>query len=90
MQEQIDDLWGEIDKLKEQMATGEEMSAAKEELAADLADADTVAEIEKRLSDLESEPKDPKTLADGDGEDDIDWSDADSGSGYNSASGTTF
>jgi len=85
IEEQIDDLWGKIDELEEMMATGEEMSAVKEELAA----ADTVEEIEKRLSDLEDEPKDPKTLADGDDED-IDWSDAESGTGYNSASRTTF
>jgi len=85
IEEQIDDLWGKIDELEEMMATGEEMSAVKEELAA----ADTVEQIEKRLSDLEDEPKDPKTLADNDDED-IDWSDAESGTGYNSASRTTF
>jgi hypothetical protein len=67
IQEQIDDIWGEIEEMKQQMTTGEEMSEAKSELAS----ADTVQELkekkeelDKRLSELESEPEEPKTLSD--------------------------
>jgi hypothetical protein len=66
IQEEMDDLWGEIDELKEEMMgedmaeeLSEEIEATKEELA----DVETVQELqdakdelEKRLSDLEDEP----------------------------------
>jgi len=63
IQEEMDDLWGEIDELKEQM-----MGA---EMAEELADADTVEEVESRLATVEDrtkelaeEPKNPRTMAD--------------------------
>jgi len=65
IQEEMDDLWGEIDELKEQM-----MGA---EMAEELADADTVEEVESRLATVEDrtkelaeEPKNPRTMADTD------------------------
>jgi hypothetical protein len=64
MEEEIDELWEEVDQLREQMVD--------EQMMSDVADSDTVAElqeakdeIEKRLSELESEPEDSRTLAEG-------------------------
>jgi hypothetical protein len=72
IQEQIDDLWGEIEELKESMMGEEEMSEELSEAKSELADAETVAELEeakeeldKRLSELEEEPEDPRSLAEG-------------------------
>jgi len=66
LEEEIDELWEKLREIEDQMASGEEMSAMKEELAA----ADTVEEIEARLAELESQPTDPKTLAADSDEDD--------------------
>jgi hypothetical protein len=66
VEEQIDDLWDTVDEIKETMMT----DAEREELETSLAAADTVQELreekedlEKRLSELEAEPENPKTLA---------------------------
>ncbi|AFH21543.1 hypothetical protein OSG_eHP4_00005, partial [environmental Halophage eHP-4] len=77
IQEEMDDLWASVDMLKEQMMDEEEMSEALADAKQDLADADTVEEIETRLRELEEEPTDPKTLADGSESDDSGWADAD-------------
>jgi len=77
IQEEMDDLWAEVDQLKNQMMDEEEMSEALSSAKQDLADADTVEEIETRLRELEEEPTDPKTLADGSESDDSGWADAD-------------
>jgi len=77
IQEEMDDLWASVDMLKEQMMDEEEMSEALADAKQDLADADTVEEIETRLRELEEEPTDPKTLADGSDSDDSGWADAD-------------
>jgi len=74
IQEEMDDIWGSLDELKEDMAEiqsemSEEMSAAREELA----EAETVKElqeakedIDKRLSQIEEEPNnEDRTLAEG-------------------------
>lgn len=95
IQEQIDDLWGEIENLKSGMMDEEEMSEELSEAKQDLADAETVAELqeaneelEKRLSDLEDEPKKPKSLSEGDSDDDG-WYNADSSVSHHSATGST-
>ncbi|AFH21720.1 hypothetical protein OSG_eHP8_00010 [environmental Halophage eHP-8] len=77
IQEEMDDLWASVDMLKEQMMDEEEMSEALADAKQDLADADTVEEIETRLRELEEEPTDPKTLADGSDSDDSGWAEAD-------------
>jgi molybdopterin converting factor small subunit len=58
--------------------TVEELSQEMEEAKEELADADTVQELEqakeeldKRLQEIENEPEDPKTLADGESGDDV-------------------
>jgi hypothetical protein len=96
LNEQIDDLWDAIDEMKEQMATSEEMSdeleAAREELAA----ADTVAELQeakeeldRRLSEVESEPTEGRTLADDDGTaSELEYVDADGGYDYDPGTGS--
>jgi len=68
VEEQIDDLWDTVDEIKETMMT----DAEREELETSLAAAETVQELreekedlEKRLSELEAEPENPKTLAEG-------------------------
>jgi len=76
VQEEMDDLWAEVDKLKNQMMDEEEMSEALSSAKQELADADTVEEIETRLRELEEEPTDPKTLADGSDSDDTGWAEA--------------
>lgn len=67
MQERMD----AIEEAHEELMGGEEMEAelseAKDELKKELADAETVEEIDERLSEVENEPKkDRKTLADKD------------------------
>jgi len=66
VEEQIDDLWDTVDEIKETMMT----DAEREELETSLAAAEDVNELreekedlEKRLSELEAEPENPKTLA---------------------------
>jgi len=65
--------------------TREELSAAKDEI-------ETLREEKKELSGrvetLEEIPKDAKTLAEGSVDDDIDWSDAETGYEYDSATGS--
>jgi hypothetical protein len=80
--------------MKEQMATSEEMSDELAEAREELAAADTVAELQeakeeldRRLSEVESEPTEGRTLADDDGTD-IDFSDADGGFDYDPATGS--
>jgi len=75
IQEEMDDLWGELDELKEEMMgedMAEELSEEIEETKEELADAETVSELqdakdelEKRLSELEDKPDNGsrKTLA---------------------------
>jgi len=97
MQEQVANLSSRLEDLEDAVAqamtaddVGAELSDAKgQELAA----ADTVAELEdakeeldRRLSDLENEGKEPKTLAEGNTE--TDYSDADSGVSYDPATGS--
>jgi TolA-binding protein len=69
LNEQIDDLWDAVDELKGSMMSESE----KEELAA----AETVEEIDKRLSEIEEEPADRKTLAEGSTDTDASWFEAD-------------
>jgi hypothetical protein len=71
IQEEMDELWSEVDKLREDMVEEDMMQSTKEELAA----ADTVEEIETRLSELESEPEDNRTLGEGNtaGDDESEW-----------------
>jgi len=76
LEEQIDDIWGKIEELEQMMMSEEELSEEIENAKADLAAAETVAELEeakeeldKRLSDLEDEPEKPKTLAESNNED---------------------
>lgn len=70
-----------IEDMLEQAAQEQEMSEEIEEATQDLADAETVQELEeakeeldKRLSELEDEPKKPRTLADGEGTESTDES----------------
>jgi hypothetical protein len=77
-----------LEDLEDAMA--DSMSASK--AAAQLASADTVKtlkkdkkDLERRLSDLEDAPAEPKTLAEGD---DRDYTDADTGYTYDSARGS--
>jgi len=66
IQEEMDDLWGELDELKSEMMgedMAEELSEEIEETKEELADAETVQELqdakdelEKRLSELENKP----------------------------------
>jgi len=96
LEEQIDDLWGEIEEMKEAMTTQSEMSDELEAARDELADAESVAELQeakdeldKRLSHIEDEEK-TKTLADGES-DAFDWSDPnDRTANYDSGTGTTF
>jgi hypothetical protein len=77
MENQVESLQERVQALEDMiddMMAAEDLEEAKEELA----DAETVAELrvakdelEKRLSELEEEPDDPKTLADGDANDDV-------------------
>lgn len=69
LNEQIDDLWDAIDEMESAMMSEEELADHKEELAA----AETVEEIDKRLSEIEEEPADRKTLAEGSTESDDSW-----------------
>ena len=94
IEEQIDDLWDAMDDLKESMATEDEMSEELAEAKADLAEADTVAELQdakdeldKRLSAIEDQEKERKTLADDDGNG-FDYSEADAGMDYDPATGS--
>jgi molecular chaperone GrpE (heat shock protein) len=94
LEEQIDDLWDAIDEMKSEMATGEELSAEVEDAKAELAAAETVQELEdakeeldKRLSRIEDEPAESKTLADAEGSD-LDYSNADGGVDYDPATGS--
>lgn len=63
-----------VEDMLEQAAQEQQMSEEIEEATENLADAETVSELQeakeeldKRLSELEDEPKKPRTLADGDG-----------------------
>jgi hypothetical protein len=79
--EELDDMWGELDEIKEQinemgaeMASESELSESIEETKEELAEAETVKElqeakedIDKRLRNLEEEPNnEDRTLAEGD------------------------
>jgi len=89
--EQIDDLWDELSQIKEEMIDGEEMSAELEDAKAELAAADTVEDVDERLKTLEEEGEESKVMADGRAEgdeDEIDWSDADSGINHDPATGS--
>ena len=95
--ERIDELWSEIEDLKEAMMSESELSSELEDAKQDLANAESVEqlqeakdELDKRLSKLEDEPKEPKTLAEGDGDDDgFDWSNVDEGPSHDPATGST-
>jgi hypothetical protein len=69
LNEQIDDLWDAIEEMEAAMMSEEELADHKEELAA----AETVEEIDKRLSQIEEEPADRKTLAEASTESDDSW-----------------
>jgi hypothetical protein len=93
LREQIDDLWAEIEDLKDGMATEEEMTSNLEDAKEELAAADTVAELreakeelDKRLSKIEEQDGERKTLSESKGE--TDYSDADSGFDYDPATGS--
>lgn len=88
---ELEQIREEHEALMEAEAVQEELSAVREELA----DADTVqeladakADLDKRLSKLENEPKDPKSLSDTEAEEE-DWSNAGMGVTYDRASGST-
>lgn len=77
IQEQIDDLWDALDEMKESMMSESDLSDQLDSVQSDLADAETVAELndakdelDKRLSELEDQPENPRAMADGDGEND--------------------
>ena len=77
LREQIDDIWGKVEELEEQMAEGE-MSEELSETKAELSELKEEKEsLEKRLSALEDEPEESKTLAEGDNIDESDWYNAD-------------
>lgn len=88
LQDQVASLSERLEELEDMMASQSELSEAKQELA----DAETVEELEdafdKRLSRLEEEPEDAKTLADDAGGDEFDWSEADGGVDYDPATGS--
>jgi uncharacterized coiled-coil protein SlyX len=88
MESQMSNVMSRLEDLEDAMA--DSMSASK--AASKLASADTVEklqkekrELERRLSDLEDQPAEPKTLAEGD---DRDYADADTGYQYDSARGS--
>lgn len=75
LREQIDDLWAEIEDLKEGMVGEEEMSSNLEDAKQDLAAAETVEELreakeelDKRLSAIENQEGERKTLSEPRGE----------------------
>jgi hypothetical protein len=88
MESQMSNVMSRLEDLEDAMA--DSMSASK--AASKLASADTVEklqkekkELERRLSDLEDQPAEPKTLAEGD---ERDYTDADTGYQYDSARGS--
>jgi len=95
MQDQLANMAERLEELEDAMSdtlsegdveeTREELSAAKDEI-------ETLREEKKELSGrvetLEEIPKDAKTLAEGSVDDDIDWSDAETGYEYDSATGS--
>jgi hypothetical protein len=66
IQEEMDDLWSSVDELKEEVMGSSEMQ-------------EQLSEVEARLSELEDQPKQPKTLADGDEQTEDAYVDAESG-----------
>jgi hypothetical protein len=75
LREQIDDLWAEIEDLKDGMATEEEMTSNLEDAKADLAAADTVTELreakeelDKRLSKIEEQDGEKRTMSESNSE----------------------
>ena len=69
--ERFDELWNEIEEMKEAMMSADEVEETLSEAREELADAETAQElakatedIDKRLSELEEEPQEPKSLAD--------------------------
>jgi len=92
LEEQIDDIWGELDEIENMMDSmmdkdmEEELSEAKSELSALKEDKE---DLEKRLSNLEDEPKGGKSLADdNDDEDPGVWANAETG--INTTPGGSF
>lgn len=88
MESQMDNVMARLEDLEDAMA--DSMSASK--AASKLAKKGTVKqlkkdkrELEQRLTELENEPADPKTLAEGD---ERDYADADTGYQYDSARGS--
>jgi chaperonin cofactor prefoldin len=88
MESQMSNVMERLEDLEDAMA--DSMSAAK--AASKLAKKEAVKqlkkdkrELERRLSELESQPADPKTLAEGD---ERDYTDADTGLQYDSARGS--
>jgi len=77
LEEDIDDLWSAIEDMKSSMMSegdvDSELSATKEELEKELSELkDELEEKDKRLSAIEDQPTESKSLADGDG-DEPDW-----------------
>jgi hypothetical protein len=75
LREQIDDLWAEIEDLKDGMATEEEMTSNLEDAKEELAAADTVAELreakdelDKRLSKIEEQDGEKRTMSESNSE----------------------
>lgn len=93
---EVEDLRGrvnEIESMLEEAADQSELEEAKseledatEELKQELADAETVEEIDKRLSSLEDEPEDPKTFSDDkDTSDSMSWANSETSFETNSS-----
>lgn len=100
IQETVQNLASRLEDLEDAMSqamTADDVNAELEDAAGNkLADAETVKELEeakeeidRRLSELEDTGKDPKTLSDAKSDDEeIDWSSAESGITYDSATGS--
>ena len=92
LRSEVDELKAELGNLMDKMAEQSELEEATGELKTELADADTVEEIEARLSSIEDEPKEPRIMSDEDettDSDDFDWSNVDEGVRHDSARGST-
>lgn len=100
IEQMVSSLADRVETLEEQLDAAmaaedveEALSEELEEVKSNLADAETVdeleADVDKRLSELENEPKETKTLADGsDTEDNGAWDNADSGVSYDPRTGS--
>jgi len=84
--------------MKEQMATGEDMSEELEDAKDELAAAETVSELkeaadelDRRLSEIEDQEKDSRTLAEGaENGEGFDWTDGGVSTQHDKTTGTTY